>query len=240
MIPPASQRPEFIAGRLLPRVRRIREEAPSKRVQQRPGQRPGLRSGGKSRRVRAGGLQPCGSATCAAGQPLTQPRGGGGFRQRERRLSRGQDDGKPRAPEVEEVAVRPRLRVQSCGARTCKMKRDCGGGARFSLNPERSTNALAIMRLQVRQNERPPTVLAEEPSVPYGRRGGREGGGERLDMAVRAGGRVYLFEFKVVERAGLGASSSPTRTTNAPASQRHPVQIPLPRLASDSQSPAHS
>ena len=26
----------------------------------------------------------------------------------------------------------------------------------------------------------------------------------RLDMAVRAGGRVYLFEFKVRERAGPG------------------------------------
>ena len=31
------------------------------------------------------------------------------------------------------------------------------------------------------------------------------GSGGRLDMAVRAGGRVYLFEFKVLERAGRGA-----------------------------------
>ena len=28
----------------------------------------------------------------------------------------------------------------------------------------------------------------------------------RLDMAVRAGGRVFLFEFKVLERAGSGAA----------------------------------
>ena len=32
------------------------------------------------------------------------------------------------------------------------------------------------------------------------------GSGGRLDMAVRAGGRVYLFEFKVLERAGPGAA----------------------------------
>ena len=32
------------------------------------------------------------------------------------------------------------------------------------------------------------------------------GSGGRLDMAVRAGGRVYLFEFKVLERAGRGAA----------------------------------
>jgi len=30
----------------------------------------------------------------------------------------------------------------------------------------------------------------------------------RLDMAVRAGGRVFLFEFKVVERAGRGSALS--------------------------------
>ena len=28
----------------------------------------------------------------------------------------------------------------------------------------------------------------------------------RLDMAVRAGGRVYLFEFKVLEQAGPGSA----------------------------------
>ena len=33
----------------------------------------------------------------------------------------------------------------------------------------------------------------------------------RLDMAVRAGGRVYLFEFKVVERAGSGAALAQLR-----------------------------
>ena len=32
------------------------------------------------------------------------------------------------------------------------------------------------------------------------------GSGGRLDMAVRAGGQVYLFEFKVVERAGPGTA----------------------------------
>ena len=32
------------------------------------------------------------------------------------------------------------------------------------------------------------------------------GSGGRLDMAVRAGGRVYLFEFKVLERSGRGAA----------------------------------
>ena len=32
------------------------------------------------------------------------------------------------------------------------------------------------------------------------------GSGGRADMAVRAGGRVYLFEFKVVEQAGPGAA----------------------------------
>ena len=26
----------------------------------------------------------------------------------------------------------------------------------------------------------------------------------RLDMAVRAGGRIYLFEFKVIEQSGPG------------------------------------
>ena len=31
-------------------------------------------------------------------------------------------------------------------------------------------------------------------------------GGGRLDMAVRFNGNVYLFEFKVVERAGGGAA----------------------------------
>ena len=30
--------------------------------------------------------------------------------------------------------------------------------------------------------------------------------GGRLDMAVRGDGRVYLFEFKVVEQAGAGAA----------------------------------
>ena len=44
MIPSASQRPEFIAGALLPGIGRVREEAPSERVQQRSGQRPGLLS----------------------------------------------------------------------------------------------------------------------------------------------------------------------------------------------------
>ena len=33
----------------------------------------------------------------------------------------------------------------------------------------------------------------------------------RLDMAVRTGGRVYLFEFKVVEQAGEGAALAQLR-----------------------------
>ncbi len=34
----------------------------------------------------------------------------------------------------------------------------------------------------------------------------------RLDMAVLAGGRVYLFEFKVVEQAGDGAALAQLKT----------------------------
>ena len=38
------------------------------------------------------------------------------------------------------------------------------------------------------------------------------GSGGRLDMAVRCNGRVYLFEFKVVEQAGAGAALAQLRT----------------------------
>ena len=43
----------------------------------------------------------------------------------------------------------------------------------------------------------------------------------RLDMAVRAGGRVYLFEFKVVERAGRGAAMAQLRERGYADKYRH-------------------
>ena len=42
----------------------------------------------------------------------------------------------------------------------------------------------------------------------------------RLDMAVRAGGRVYLFEFKVQERAGPGAAMAQLRARGYAAKYR--------------------
>ncbi len=42
----------------------------------------------------------------------------------------------------------------------------------------------------------------------------------RLDMAVRAGGRVYLFEFKVVEQAGPGAALAQLRERDYAAKYR--------------------
>ena len=47
------------------------------------------------------------------------------------------------------------------------------------------------------------------------------GSGGRLDMAVRAGGRVYLFEFKVVERAGPGAALAQLRERGYADKYRH-------------------
>ena len=43
----------------------------------------------------------------------------------------------------------------------------------------------------------------------------------RLDMAVRAGGRVYLLEFKVVERAGSGAALPQVRARGNVDKYRH-------------------
>ena len=42
----------------------------------------------------------------------------------------------------------------------------------------------------------------------------------RLDMAVRAGGHVYLFEFKVVEQAGAGAALAQLRERGYAAKYR--------------------
>ena len=44
--------------------------------------------------------------------------------------------------------------------------------------------------------------------------------GGRLDMAVRAGGRVYLFEFKVTEQAGSGAALAQLRDRDYAAKYR--------------------
>ena len=43
----------------------------------------------------------------------------------------------------------------------------------------------------------------------------------RLDMAVRAGGRVYLFEFKVLERAGPGAAMAQLKARGYADKYRH-------------------
>ena len=43
----------------------------------------------------------------------------------------------------------------------------------------------------------------------------------RLDMAVRAGGRVYLFEFKVRERAGPGAAMAQLKQRGYADKYRH-------------------
>ena len=47
------------------------------------------------------------------------------------------------------------------------------------------------------------------------------GSGGRLDMAVRAGGRVYLFEFKVLERAGPGAAMAQLKERGYADKYRH-------------------
>ena len=44
----------------------------------------------------------------------------------------------------------------------------------------------------------------------------------RLDMTVRSGGRIYIFEFKVVEQTGEGGAlaqirENATRTSTAPS-----------------------
>ena len=43
----------------------------------------------------------------------------------------------------------------------------------------------------------------------------------RLDMAVRAGGRIYLFEFKVLERAGRGAAMAQLKARGYADKYRH-------------------
>ena len=43
----------------------------------------------------------------------------------------------------------------------------------------------------------------------------------RLDLVVRAGGRVYLFEFKVIERAGRGAAMAQLRERGYADKYRH-------------------
>ena len=43
----------------------------------------------------------------------------------------------------------------------------------------------------------------------------------RLDMAVRVGGRVYLFEFKVLERAGRGAAMAQLKQRGYADRYRH-------------------
>ena len=43
----------------------------------------------------------------------------------------------------------------------------------------------------------------------------------RLDMAVRVGGRVYLFEFKVLERAGPGSAMAQLRERGYADKYRH-------------------
>ena len=47
------------------------------------------------------------------------------------------------------------------------------------------------------------------------------GSGGRLDMAVRAEGRVYLFEFKVLERAGPGAAMAQLKERGYADKYRH-------------------
>ena len=47
------------------------------------------------------------------------------------------------------------------------------------------------------------------------------GSGGRLEMAVRAGGQVYLFEFKVLERAGAGAALAQLKDRDYAEKYRH-------------------
>ena len=60
--------------------------------------------------------------------------------------------------------------------------------------------------------------------------------GGRLDMAVRTGGRVYLFEFKVVEQAGSGAALAQLRERDYAAKYRgrgepiHLIGVELSRM----------
>ena len=43
----------------------------------------------------------------------------------------------------------------------------------------------------------------------------------RLDMAVRAGGRIYLFEFKLVEQSGPGAALAQLKERGYADKYRH-------------------
>ena len=58
----------------------------------------------------------------------------------------------------------------------------------------------------------------------------------RLDMAVRVGGRVYLFEFKLLERAGTGAAMSQLRERGYADKYRHlgePVHLVAVEFSSE-------
>ena len=58
----------------------------------------------------------------------------------------------------------------------------------------------------------------------------------RLDMAVRAGGRVYLFEFKLLERAGTRAAMEQLRKRGYSDKYRHlgaPVHLVAVRFSSE-------
>ena len=58
----------------------------------------------------------------------------------------------------------------------------------------------------------------------------------RLDMAVRAGGRVYLVEFKLLERAGTGAAMSQLRERGYADKYRHlggPVHLVAVEFSSE-------
>ena len=48
----------------------------------------------------------------------------------------------------------------------------------------------------------------------------------RLDIAVKAGGHVYLFEFKVVERAGSGAALAQLKAKGYAEKYRH-MNVPV-------------
>ena len=63
----------------------------------------------------------------------------------------------------------------------------------------------------------------------------------RLDMAVRAGGRVYLFEFKVVERAGPGAAMAQLKERGYADKYRHlsePVHLVAVEFSADARNVA--
>ena len=63
----------------------------------------------------------------------------------------------------------------------------------------------------------------------------------RLDMAVRAGGQVYLFEFKVLERAGAGSAMAQLRERGYADKYRHlgvPVHLVAVEFSTDTRNVA--